>query len=175
MAKKKYEHVIRLERDTDDYILPKDFYDILVNRLLPVISLTYIAAIIGISASKGDFIHYMFEERTAYMMALFVVLWVSGPGIIWILLHGSPLFNHVADIWYKILAALMVLTLAVSFILFPEANIYGLRLYFGMSIPVFVVIYLFFIKGGLPEIASYPLNALGFCALLYGGAVNFLF
>lgn len=175
MAKKKYEHVIRLERDTEDYILPKNFYDILINRFLPVISLTYIAAIIGISAGKHDFWHFLFQERTPYLMGLCVVLWVSGPGIIWILLRGSPLFHHVADIWYKILSAIMVLTLAISFLLFPEASMYGLRLYFGMSIPVFVVIYLFFIKGGLPEIASYPLNAVGFCALIYGGVVSYLF
>lgn len=175
MAKKKYEHIVRLERDTDDHILPKDFYDILVNRFLPVISMTYIASIIGISITKGHFIHYMFEERTAYIMGLFVVLWVSGPGIIWILLHGSPLYKHSADIWYKILAGIMVMILAVSFILFPEANIYGMRMYLGMSVPVFAVIYWFFIKGGLPEIASYPLNALGFCALLYGAVVGHLF
>ncbi len=175
MSKKKYEHTIRLERDTEDYILPKDFYDVLVNRFLPVISMTYIASIIGISLGKGDFIHYMFQERTAYVMALFVVLWVSGPGIIWILLNGSPFYKHSADIWYKILAGIMVMTLLVSFLLFPEANIYGMRIYLGISVPVFVIIYLFFIKGGLPEIASYPLNALGFCALLYGAMVNFLY
>ncbi len=175
MAKKKYQHIIRLERDTEDYILPKDFYDILVNRFLPVISMTYIASIIGISLGKGDLIHYMFEERTAYVMALFVVLWVSGPAIIWILLNGSPFYKHSADIWYKILAGLMVMILLVSFFLFPEANIYGMRIYLGISVPVFVIIYWFFVKGGLPEIASYPLNALGFCALLYGAAVNFLY
>tara|TARA_R110002072_G_scaffold295389_2_gene466321 strand:- start:199 stop:723 length:525 start_codon:yes stop_codon:yes gene_type:complete len=172
---RKQEYTIRLERDTQDYILPKDFYDILVHRLLPVISMTYIATIIGIAISKGHFIHYMFQDRTAYIMALAVVIWVSVPAVIWILLHGSPLYRHVADIWYKILAAIMVLTVGVSFVLFPEADIYGMRIYMALSVPVFMIIYLFFIKGGLPAIASYPLNAIGFCALIYGATVHYIF
>ncbi len=172
---KKEQHTIRLDRDEADHILPKDFYDILVHRFLPVISLTYVATIIGLSASNGDIIHYIFQERTAYVMSLFVVLWVSGPAIIWILLHESIMFRHVADLWYKILASLMVLTIALSFFLFPEGSVYGLRQYFVLSIPVFIIIYYFFVKGGLPPAAAYPLNALGFCTLLYGAAVNIIF
>lgn len=175
MARKQQNYIIRLDRDSDDHILPKEFYDILVHRLLPVISMTYIATIIGIALSKGEFIHYMFQDRTAYIMGLAVCVWVAVPAVIWILLHGSPLYRHVADIWYKILAAIMVLTVGVSFVLFPEADIYGMRVYFALSVPVFVIIYLFFVKGGMPPIASYPLNALGFCALLYGATVNLIF
>lgn len=175
MAKRKVQHTITLERDTDDYILPKGFYDILVNRFLPVISLTYIATLIGTSIGKHEFMHYIATDRTPYIMALCVALWVSIPGIIWILLNGSPLYKHSADIWYKILAGLMVMTLLVSFILFPEANIYGMRMYLGISIPMFMVIYWFFVKGGLPEIASYPLNAIALCALIYGASMSVLF
>ena len=172
---KKHQYILRLDRDTEDHLLPKDFFDILVHRFLPVISLTYIAAIIGISSSKSDILHYMFQETTAYIMALFVVLWVSGPAIIWIVLQGSPMFKHVADLWYKILAFIMVITITLSYVLFPEANIYGLRIYFISSIPVFVFIYILFVKARLPAVASYPLNALGFCALLYGAVINIIF
>ncbi len=173
--KKNQSYTIRLDRDAGDNLLPKDFYDILVHRFLPVISMTYIASIIGISASKHDLIYYMFQDPTAYVMALFVALWVSVPAVIWIFLHGSPMFRHVAALWYKILAGLMVLTAAISFLLFPEADVYGLRVYFVLSGPVFVIIYIFFIRGGLPAMASYPLNAVGFCALLYGAVVNLIF
>lgn len=173
--RKKYNYTIRLERETEDHILPKEFYDVLVHRFLPVLSLTYVASILGIAANTGDFIEYLLYNRRAYMMGLFVVVWVSGPGIIWILLHESPLFRHVADLWYKILAAIMVMTITLSFLLFPEANIYGLRLYFVASIPVFILVYVLFVRGGLPPAASYPLNALGFCALIYGAAVNVIF
>jgi len=129
----------------------------------------YIATILGIASNKGDLLRYVFMDRTAYSMALFVVLWVSGPAIIWILLRGSALFYHVADVWYKIMAALMVVTIGLSFVLFPEASMLGMRFYFVMSVPVFVLIYIFLVRGGLPPVAAYPLNALGVCTLIYGG------
>ena len=175
MSTKKTVHVIRLDRDVADHILPRDFYDILVHRFFPVISLTYLSTVVGISAGKGDFLHFLFADPTSYVMGLFVVLWVSGPAIIWILLHESVMYRHVADLWYKILAGIMVITIALSFFLFPEASVYGLRQYFALSVPVFVIIYYFFIKGGLPPVASYPLNAIGVCALIYGAAVNLIF
>ena len=170
--KTKETYTIRLERDVQDRILPKDFYDILVHRFLPVISLTYISSIIAISIQKGAFIHHMFTDRTPYLMALFIVLWVSGPAIIWIVLRGSIMFYHVADLWYRILAGLMIVTITMSFILFPEASMYGLRIYFVISIPAFLVVYFLLIKEILPPFATYPLNAMGFCALLFGAAIN---
>lgn len=69
----------------------------------------------------------------------------------------------------------MVITIALSFFLFPEADVYGLKVYFVLSVPVFILIYYFFVKDLLPRVASYPLNALGFCALLYGAFVNLIF
>ncbi len=170
----KQQHTIRLERGLRDHILPLDFFDVLVHRFLPVISLTYMASIVGLAASKGDFVHYIFEDRAAYIRALLVVLWVSIPGIIWILLNGSPMLKHTADTWYKVVATLMVITIALSFVLFPEANIYGLRLFFALSIPVFIIIYYFFVKGGLPAIAAYPLNIVGLSVLIYGAFMNYI-
>ena len=172
---KKNHHIIRLERDTEDRILPKDFSNVLVHRFFPVLSMTYIATILGIASNKGDLLRYVFMDRTAYSMALFVVLWVSGPAIIWILLRGSALFYHVADVWYKIMAALMVVTIGLSFVLFPEASMLGMRFYFVMSVPVFVLIYIFLVRGGLPPVAAYPLNALGVCTLIYGAFMSVLF
>ncbi len=165
---------IRLERNAPDRLLPKDFKEILTRRYFPVLSLTYISSVVGIAAQKGDFLHYLFEDKSAYAMALFVPLWVSVPAVLWIVLKGSHLFYHVADIWYKITAVIMALTLLVSFILLPEANILGLRIYFVATIPVFFVMYFFFVKGGLPAIAAHPLSALGMSFLLYGGILNFL-
>ena len=112
--KRNESYTIRLDRDVDDHILPKDFYDIIVHRFLPIISLTYIASIIGIAFSKHDLVFYMFQDHAAYIMALFVVVWVSVPAVTWILLQGTPMFRHVAELWYKILAALMVLTILLS-------------------------------------------------------------
>ncbi len=172
VSKAKQQIVIRLERDTEDHILPRDFYSTIFMRFLPVLSLTYIASIIGIALSKGDFQYNIREDHTAYLMALALAAWVSVPSIIWILLRGSPLFAHVADQWYQALAAVMVLTILVSFILFPEANIYGMRIYLVSSIPAFIMIYLLFVKSWLPNIVAYGFNFMGICALLFGAFVN---
>ncbi len=172
---KKHVHVIRLERDVEDHILPKNFFNVLVTRFLPVISLVYIASIIGISGNHQEFLHYLFKERSAYLMGVLVVLWASVPAVIWILLHSSPMFYHVADLWYRILAALMVITVTLGFLLFPEADIYGLQIYFVMSVPVFIVMDILFIRDWLPSVLAYPLNALGFCALIYGAMINVIY
>lgn len=175
MAKKKTTHIVRLERDTEDRILPKGFAQLLVNRFLPVMSMTYIASIIGIALSKHQIIKYLFWNNSAYLMSLFVVIWLSGPAIIWVLLHSNPLLTHVAELWYKILSGLMVVTLALSFYLFPEGDMYGLRAYFIMSVPLFVLIFYMFVRDGLPAFYSYYLNAAGFCALFYGAVINIIF
>jgi len=172
MDRNKEKIVIRLERDNTDHLLPRDFYDILMHRFFPVLSLTYLSTVVGIAVNKGDLLHYIFEDKTAYVMALFVVFWVSGPAIIWIFLKGNPVLTYVADVWYKILAGIMFMMLLMSFILFPEAGIFGLRIYFVASIPVVLIMYYFFVKGGLPPAAAYPLNALGLAALIYGAMVN---
>ncbi|MDH5723328.1 MAG: hypothetical protein OEY94_08425 [Alphaproteobacteria bacterium] len=168
----KQKHIIRLERDGVDRLIPKDFFDLLIHRFLPVISMTYVAAIIGIAFNKGDIWHYLFEIKTAYVMSLFVVLWVSGPGIMWIFIKNMPLYAHAADVWYRIIAGLMTLTIMLSFLLFPEMEIYGLRIYFALSVPVYIIIYYFFVKGGLPSMVSYPLNFLGLAALLFGALLS---
>lgn len=168
----KQRQVIRLERGGQDRLIPRDFFDILMNRFLPVLSLTYVSIVLAIAAEKKDVIRYLLQDNTAYVMGLFVVLWVSGPGLIWIFLRANPMLSHVADIWYKILAVIMVLTIMISFLLFPEAGIYGLRIYFVSAIPIFVVMYFFFVKGGLPAIASYPLNLIGLGMLLWGALIN---
>jgi len=166
--KEKYQHIIRLERDTKDHILPKNFFDILVLRFFPVISLIYLSAIFSIALTSDDFLTYMFLDRKAYLMGIFLVLWVSGPAIVWVLMAGNPLLTNVADMWYKILSGLLVVTIALSYFLFPEAKLYGLRAYFVLSTPIFVLIYYVFVRDKLHPMAVYPLNALGFCALFWG-------
>ena len=166
---------IKLEHDAPDRLVPKDFKKILVNRLVPVLSLTYISSVIGIAAKKGDFMHYLFQDKTAYVMALFVVFWVSMPAILWVFLKGSINLYHVADVWFKIAATIMSSILFFSFVLIPEANAYGARIYFVASVPIFFVMYFFFIKGSLPPLAAHPLSALGVAFLLYGAATHFLY
>lgn len=175
MTKKKKQHVIRLERDGGDYLVPKHFFDILMHRFFPVVSLTYASVVFAIALEKRDLFRYIFKVNTAYIMGLCVILWVSIPAIIWIFLKSNPALSHVADVWYKILAFIMIITVAFSFLLFPEAEIYGLRIYLVSAIPVFIVMYFFFVKGGLPALASYPLNFIGLVTLLWGAMINVFF
>ncbi|MCB1782791.1 MAG: hypothetical protein KDI13_02240 [Alphaproteobacteria bacterium] len=172
MVDQKDKIVVRLARDNADHLVPAHFYDILMHRFFPVLSLTYISSVVGIAAKQDSFLHYMFADRKAYLMALFVVLWVAVPGVIWIFLKGNPVQTYVADIWYKILAGIMVVTLMLSFVLFPEADIFGLRLYFVASIPAFIMMYFFFVKSGLPPLAAHPLNMAGLGMLVYGAILN---
>lgn len=166
---------IELERGGKDRLIPKDFFKILTHRFFPVISLTYISSIVGIAAKKGSIVHFVFEDKLAHMMALLVMVWVSVPAIMWIILHSSPFFKNYADIWYKIIAAIMIVLLLMSYVLFPEINPYGLRIYFAASMPALLIMYLFFVKGGLPAFAAHPLNIAGLSFLIYGAIINFLY
>lgn len=173
---KEADQIIRLERDAQDHILPKDFFHVVVHRFFPVLSITYIASVFVIAMGIGglSFLYYAFLDSTAYMMALLVVLFVSGPAMVWVLVRAHPVLGGVADLWYKVLSALMVLVVMLSFFFFPEGHMHGMRIYFALSIPVFVMIYYFLIRDRLPLIWSYPLNALGFCALVWGLAVGYI-
>lgn len=171
---KKKQPVIKLERNGRDRLVPKDFLNIITRRLLPVLSLTYVSCVVAIAAQKGYVLHYIFDDKSAYAMALLVVMWVSLPAVLWIILKGSHLYNHVADDWYKVTAAIMIIFLCISYLLFPEANVYGLRMYFAASVPMLIILYFFFIKGGLPPLAAHPLTVLGLTFLFYGAAMGFL-
>lgn len=170
------EQIIRLERDARDHILPKDFFDVVVHRFFPVLSITYLSSIfvIALGVGKIAFLKYVFLDSTAYMMALLVVLWVAGPSFVWVLVRSHPLMSSVAELWYKVLSGLMILIILLSFFLFPEGHMYGMRIYFALSIPVFVMIYYILIKDRLPYLMSYPLNAAGFCAFVWGVSVDFI-
>ncbi|MGB4058247.1 MAG: hypothetical protein WBK77_09215 [Alphaproteobacteria bacterium] len=163
-----------LERSNRDGLLPKNFGEIIWRRFSPVLSLTYISAVIGIAGVRGDFYHYLFMDKTAYTMGLFVALWVSIPAVIWILMKANPVCSHVANLWYKIISALMILLLVASFILFPETGLYGGRVYLAASLPVFLVMYLLFVKGGLPGFMAHALTAFGLTALIHGAILQFI-
>jgi hypothetical protein len=161
---------IHLRRGEDGVrLLPRDFFDVVSHRFFPVLSLTYIASIIGIAFRKGHAFEYLFQDDSAYDMALWIALWVSIPAMFWIIIRNSLLYAHMADAWYKAIAGLMCLTLAVSFVLFPEWEVGdGLRMFFVATMPVFVIQYFFFVRGGLPAAAAWPLTIAGIVLFIYG-------
>ncbi|AEP10057.1 hypothetical protein [Micavibrio aeruginosavorus] len=163
-----------IQPDENARFVPRDFYDIIVRRYLPVVSLTYIASIIGIAwriDGWGGFLHYLFEDSFAYNTALWMAVFVSIPALFWIFIRVSVRFSDYADIWYKGMAGLLCLTLIISLVLFPEWNmVTGLRLRMFMvaSIPMFFVQYWFFVRGGLPGSVAWPLTIIASVLLIYG-------
>lgn len=166
---------IELQRDGVDRLLPRDFFEILTRRYFPVLGLTYISSVVGIAAHKGPVIHFIFEDKSAYIMALLMSVWISIPAVFWMLLRSSYLYHSFAGQWYKIISAIMIVLMLMSYILFPEINPLGLRLYFVSSMPALLVMYLLLVKGGLPAGAAHTLSALGLAFLIYGSAINFLY
>lgn len=172
---KKQPH-IHIERGAPDRILPKHFVKILSRRFFPVLSLTYLSSLVGMAIKKGDVEYYLFETHIVYLGALFAAAWVSIPAILWFILKGSHLFNHVANIWYWITAIAMTITLGISYILIPEIEMYGyeIRTYFTATIPMMFVMYFFCAKQSLPAGAAYFLSAGGLAAMIFGAALHFL-
>ena len=91
MSKQK-QQTIRLERGAEDAILPQDFFTVINTCFLPVMALTYVLSVVGIALNQGDFLYYISRDTLAYFMALFIVLWVAVPSIIWVLLNDNPLY-----------------------------------------------------------------------------------
>ena len=169
--------VIRIKPEEGERFLPNNFYDVIAHRYFPVLSLTYIAALLGIaiklSGPEAGFVHYFFQSSKAYQMSDWVAIWVSVPAIVWILINGTFHMRRQADIWYKVTAGLMIVTLLLSLLLFPMSDFgghfgYSLRLFMVATIPIFIVQYFFFVRGGLPARLAWPLTVAGLTFFIYG-------
>jgi len=65
-----------------DGMIPLDFFDVFVNRYLPVLSCTYVASVIVLALQRGvlsHFIYYFLQAKTTYCIALLVGVWFSNP------------------------------------------------------------------------------------------------
>ena len=165
--------VLRVRPEEGERFLPNNFYDIVAHRYFPVLSLTYIASVVGIAINlcneEFGFVHYFMESPEAYRMGYWMAAWVSVPAILWILIQGTFHIRKQADIWYKATAGLMIATLLLSFLLFPMGAVgFGLRMFMVATIPIFIVQYFFFIRGGLPARMAWPLTVAGLTFLIYG-------
>lgn len=168
---------VTFRRDTSDKLLMKELWEVMTHRYLPVLSMTYLACVIGVSAQiygiENTF-NTILTSQTPYVIATIISLWVSGPALLWIILKTNDFSAHRANFWYKASAITMSILLALSYFLFPEIERFGVRPYMVATIPVFVILYLFFIKGGLPSFAAHPLSVLGLTFVLYGSLIRVL-
>lgn len=152
------------------------FVDIMVNRYLPILSMTYIACVIGIALKRSGgayFINYLLGDETSYFLAFLVCAWVSVPAIIWISMRGVGALTAYANNWYKSTTIIMVVILLASFLLFPPDGQgsqiwYTARLFVAAAIPIHIVQYWFFTRGGLPTSYSAVLGAFALALFLYG-------
>ena len=134
-----------------------------------------LTSIIGVALDKGHFLRYAFMDKSTYITSLFVLVWVSLPALLWIFLRGSIMFPHLAEFWYKALSFLQALLITVMAVLFPEADIYGMKVYFIETVPIFLLMYFFMVKGAMPKRIAYGMNVLGLAALFYGSLIHILF
>ncbi len=165
-----------LRRSSDPKFLPVDFWDTVLNRYFPVLSLTYLSSVLGIALKESPagqgLLDHLLGDPYPYDMALWVALWVSVPAVFWIILRRSIRYAHLANIWYKIIAGVMALTALLSLAIFPEWDaVQGVRVFLVATIPVFLIQYLFFVRGGLPPKLAWPLTVAGLVFMLYGALI----
>ncbi len=168
---RKERELVVLERDIPEgQILPKDFFDIIINRYLPVLSFTYISSIIGIALKKGSLMAIL-SNGGIYDLALCISVWVSVPAVIWILVKEMPSYSRYADAWYKITAGVMVSLLLFSYEFFPMSGggfMGAVRVFIVAALPIHFVMYFFFVKGGMSLKYSVPLASVALTFFLYG-------
>lgn len=162
-----------LRRNADPKFLPVDFWDTVFNRYFPVLSLTYLSSVLGIALKASQagqgLAEHIISDPYPYHMALWVALWVSVPALFWIIIRRSIRYAHRANIWYKIIAGVMALTAVLSLALFPEWDtVKGVRIFLVATVPVFIIQYLFFVRGGLPPKLAWPLTVAGLVFMIYG-------
>ena len=152
------------------------FVEIFLNRYIPILSLTYIASLLGLALKKGmavGFLTHLFGNESIYTLALLISLWVSIPAWIWMSMRSVGALTSYANRWYKSTTLIMIIILLGSFILFPPAGqgAYlwgGIRLFVAAAIPVHAIQYWFFTKGGLPTNYAATLGAIALAFFLYG-------
>lgn len=162
---------LKISRNEKDRVLPRDFFKMLLGQFFPILSITYVASIAGISLYLGGGVAGAVDELMqrvhVYRMALWMAIWVSVPGVVWLCLKGSIRFSHHANAWYIVTAGLMVLTLGVSFLLFPEQDS-DLRLFILFVLPIHVVMYLFLSVFKLNQWIAQPFQLLAGILLVFG-------
>ncbi|HEY0901915.1 MAG TPA: hypothetical protein VGD95_07315 [Micavibrio sp.] len=164
--------IVKLKAVEDEGFLPADFYDVLAHRYFPVLSLTYMASVLGVALKMGGvggFLYYFLQSPEAYRMGYWMALWVSIPAVIYILMKNAFHMRDAATLWYKATAGVMVLTLLVSFLLFPVSETgSALRSFMVATIPILVVQYYFFVREGLPARMAWSLTVAGITLCVYG-------
>ena len=162
---------IDLRRNQRDRILPRDFFKVLFGQYFPILSITYVASLVGLAFYLGGdqdgALNEFLNKVQIYRVALWIAAWVSIPGMIWMCLKGSIRFPSFANIWYIVTAGLMALTMVISVVLFPEQD--GvLRIAILCALPIHVFMYLYLCVFKLNQWVAQPMQFLAAFLLIYG-------
>ncbi len=156
-------------RNPKDIDVMRRVWRMFVRRLLPVLSLCYFASVLGMSFSRGT--HFMFD-KPAHYMSLIIILWVSIAPVTWLFMRATlGTFRDYATTWYFWIAGSQAICGLLFHFLFPTSLgpwLWGLQSFFVASIPMHIVIYIFFMRRAMPVSAALPLNIIGFVFLLLG-------
>lgn len=141
-----------------------------VHRLFPILSLIYIATVLGISLNRGT--HFLYGNSEAHVMGLLIVCWVAIAPLTWICMRSMiGAFRTYARHWYIAIAFSQGLIGILFYIMFPDGLggwLWGLQSFFVASIPIHLVIYIFFMMHAFPPAAAWPLTIAGLSYMLYG-------
>jgi hypothetical protein len=170
----------KLKYGAGDRLLPRDFFEVLGNRYAPVCALTYLASIVGIAMEKahtGGFVHQLAMNTQVHLLAMLVAIWVSVPAFLWIIVKGSIRYYDYANACYGLVAGVMALTLVLSMFLFPLKGpdiLRDVRMFIVASLPIHVIMYVLFVRGGMPPNYTAPLSIAGGVAFVYGLVLIFV-
>lgn len=159
--------------NSDNRILPLNFFDYLLNRLLPSMALGYIAAYLGLAWLYGGgafsgFVHVMLRgDMHVYALALVTSLWVGIPGFTWLCLQGMVRYCGYARLWYKLLATLMAAILFSALVLLPDGQGW-MRMVLVAALPFHLLMYVFLCILPMKKMTARVLNATAAVLLLLG-------
>lgn len=162
---------IDLKRNQPDRILPRDFFTVLMGQFFPILSITYVASVLAIAwyfgGGASGFAEEFLHNGRPYRLSLWIALWVSIPGFVWVCLKGSIRFPAFANAWYIVTALLMAVTLGVSFLLFPELD-GNLRMFILCALPIHIFMYVFLCIYKLNQWIAQPFQILAVLFIIYG-------
>ena len=159
----------KFERNPKDSDTMFRIWQIFCSRLFPILSLTYIASVLGICLRNGT--HFL-TDSSAHYMSFMIMIWVSVAPVTWICMRAMiGEFQGRAQVWYLWIAGLQAACGLIFFFMFPEDMgpwLWGFQSFFVSSVPIHIVIYVLFMKRALPASAAWPLTIIGGIFMIYG-------
>ncbi len=159
----------KFERNPKDAEVMQRIWNIFCSRLFPILSMIYIASVLGICLKHGT--HFL-TDGSAHYISMMIIIWVSIAPVTWICMRAMiGEFQGRAKTWYLWIAGSQALCGLLFFFLFPTDMgpwLWGFQSFFVASIPIHIVVYFFFMQRALPPPAAWPLTIIGLVFMGYG-------